>query len=136
MKNLLLRACGLVLAILGLATQSPAEETNIVRRVSVDECEKLAREKGRQILDVRTEKEFAAGHIAGATNIDFNSPDFAAKAATLDKTKIYLVHCAAGGRSARACEKLKGMGFQSLIDLPAGFRGWEKAGKPVEKKAP
>jgi rhodanese-related sulfurtransferase len=136
MKKVLWQSCGLMLAVFGLVLNAPADETNIVRRVSVDEFEKLSREKDRQILDVRTEREFAAGHITGATNIDFNAPDFAAKIAAFDKTKVYLVHCAAGGRSARACEKMKGMGFRSLVDLPAGFHGWEKAGKPVEKKAP
>jgi rhodanese-related sulfurtransferase len=43
------------------------------------------------------------------------------------------VHCATGRRSALACEKMKRAGFQTLIEMPAGIRGWEKAGKPVEK---
>lgn len=133
MKRIWLGICGLALAACGLLTGTAAAETNAVRRVSVDEFEKLWQAKTNVVLDVRTEKEFAGGHISGAKNLDINSADFDEKLARLDKTKIYLVHCAAGSRSARACEKMKRAGFQSLADLSSGFRGWEKAGKPVEK---
>ena len=125
--------CGLALTIGGLSLNAALGETNAVRRVSVDEFERLWQAKTNVVLDVRTEKEFAAGHIPGATNFNLNSADFDEKLAKLDKTKSYLVHCAAGGRSARASEKMKRAGFQSVTDLPAGFRGWETAGKPVEK---
>jgi phage shock protein E len=132
-KRISLKICGLALATCVLALGAAAGETNSVRRVSVDEFEKLWQAKTNVVLDVRTEKEFTGGHIPGAKNLDINSADFDEKLARLDKKKIYLVHCAAGGRSARACEKMKRAGFQSLADLPGGFRGWEKAGKPVEK---
>ncbi len=127
------RTCSVALAACVLALNAAAGETNGVRRVSLDEFEKLWQAKTNVVLDVRTAKEFTAGHIPGATNLDVNAADFEEKLAKLDKTKVYLVHCAAGGRSARACEKMKHVGFQSLTDLPDGFRGWEKAGKPVEK---
>ena len=110
-----------------------AGETNTVRRVSVDEFEKLAQSKTNVVLDVRTQKEFDAGHIAGAKHLDFNSPDFDKELGRLDKNKVYLVHCASGRRSTLACEKMQRAGFQALIEMSAGFRGWEKAGKPVEK---
>ncbi len=106
--------------------------SGVVRRVGVDEFEKLWKDK-HPVLDVRTKKEFEAGHIPGAVNLDVNSPDFASKLSALDKQKTYLVHCAAGVRSARACEKMSGLGFQHLVDLAPGFRAWEKAGKKVEK---
>ena len=59
--------------------------------------------------------------------------DFEAKAAALDKGKTYLVHCASGIRSVRACEKLEKLDFPSLYNLPGGFKAWVKAGEPVEK---
>jgi rhodanese-related sulfurtransferase len=104
-----------------------------VKRVGVEEFDKLRADKSNVVLDVRTEKEFKEGHIPGAVHIDINSPDFDEKVGKLDKSKTYLVHCAAGGRSARACKKLEGVGFKELYDLAPGFRGWEKAGKVVEK---
>lgn len=110
-----------------------AKATTKVKRVDVEEFDKLRGDKQNVVLDVRTEREFKAGHIPGAVNIDANGADFEEKVAKLDKNKTYLVHCAAGGRSARACKKLEGMGFKELYDLAPGFNGWQKAGKPTEK---
>jgi len=104
-----------------------------VRKVQVEEFEKLWQNKSNIVLDVRTRKEFDAGHIPGATNLDVNQPGFDQKVSALDKDKVYLVHCAAGVRSARACEKLRNLRFQHLVDLAPGFKEWEKAGKKVEK---
>jgi rhodanese-related sulfurtransferase len=104
-----------------------------VKNVGVEEFDKLRAEKNAVVLDVRTEKEFKAGHIAGAVNLDYNSPDFAKKAGDLDKSKTYLVHCAGGVRSAKACTLMDKLAFTNLVNLETGFKGWEKAGKPVEK---
>ena len=111
----------------------PATKAALVRRVNVDEFEKLWQDKKNIVLDVRTKKEFENGHIPGAMNLDVNGPDFDQKVAALEKDKVYLVHCAAGVRSARACDKMSRMGFLHLVDLAPGFRGWEKGGKQVEK---
>ncbi len=110
-----------------------AEKRAAVKRVDVEEFDKLRADKKNVVLDVRTQKEFKEGHIPGAVNIDVRAADFAEKMAALDKNKTYLVHCAAGGRSANACKKMEGAGFKELYDLAPGFKGWEKAGKPVEK---
>ena len=109
------------------------EKKPVVKRVDAEEFDKLRADRKNVVLDVRTEAEFKAGHIPGATNIDVNGPDFAGKVARLDKSKTYLVHCAAGRRSAQACGKLEAVGFTNLFDLAPGFKGWEKAGKAVEK---
>ena len=85
------------------------------------------------VLDVRSPEEFKEGHIKGAVNIDFNGKDFAAAAAKLDKDATVVVHCQAGGRSARSLPKLKELGFKKLVHLDGGFGGWEAAGLPVEK---
>jgi rhodanese-related sulfurtransferase len=104
-----------------------------VKIVGVEEFDKLRANKTNVVLDVRSSVEFKAGHIPGAMNIDVNSPEFDKKVGELDKNKTYLVHCAAGTRSARACKKLERIGFKNLFDLHPGFNGWEEAGKPVEK---
>jgi len=103
------------------------------KNVAVEEFDKLRGDKQRQVLDVRTASEFAAGHIPGAINVDVNGPDFEKKVAALDKDKTYLVNCAAGVRSAKACGKMSQLNFTSLYNLEGGFKAWEKAGKAVEK---
>ena len=103
------------------------------KNLSVEEFAHMADDKQNVILDVRTPEEFQAGHIRGAVNLDVSASDFQAKAVLLDRSKIYLVHCASGVRSARACDKLNQLDFPNLYNLPGGFRAWAKAGKPVEK---
>jgi rhodanese-related sulfurtransferase/type 1 glutamine amidotransferase len=115
------------------AAARSAAPAAVNKRIGVDEFEKLWRDKKNVVLDVRTAEEFADGHLPGAINIDVNDSGFAKKAAALDKSKTYLVHCAAGVRSAKACGKLAPLGFTSLYDLAPGFKGWEQAGKPTVK---
>jgi rhodanese-related sulfurtransferase/thioredoxin-related protein len=107
--------------------------TAAYKNLSVEEFARMVDDKQNVILDVRTPEEFQAGHIPGAVNLDVSASDFQTKAALLDRSKIYLVHCASGVRSARACDKLNHLDFPNLYNLPGGFRAWVKAGKPVEK---
>ncbi len=85
------------------------------------------------VLDVRTPREFAGGHIAGATNLDYNSDRFPVELGKFDRRKTYLVHCAAGGRSTKSLEVFKKLGFSKVVHLDGGFSAWEAAGKPVAK---
>ena len=99
--------------------------------LDVEEFADMVGDKANMILDVRTAKEFNTGHIPGAINMDVNSPDFLGRAAALNKNKVYLVHCASGVRSMRACEELAALGFPQLYNLSGGMRAWLKAKKPV-----
>jgi protein disulfide-isomerase len=103
------------------------------KNLGLEEFAKMSADKQNVILDVRTAREFQAGHIQGAVNLDVTATDFEAKAVALDKNKVYLVHCASGIRSVKACEKLARLDFPSLYNLPGGFKAWVRAGKPVEK---
>ena len=105
-----------------------------VRNVGVEEFDKLRANRNHVVLDVRTPEEFAKGHIPGAINLDYKAADFEKKVAELDKSKTYLVHCAGGVRSAKACVILDKSAFAHVVNLEPGFKAWENAGKPVEKK--
>lgn len=102
-------------------------------RIGVALFEKMLKEKNIQLLDVRTPSEFKASHISDTKWIDWFSPSFKNKIKELDKEKIYLVYCAGGVRSARACEMMSDMGFKYTVDLAPGFSGWKAAGKAIEK---
>src|SRR5882672_4565284 len=119
-----MKLLGLVVMLLMLGADAakkpdtaPATRPAGRRDVGVEEFEKLWKEKKGVVLDVRTAKEYQLGHIPGAVNIDVNAADFEKKMAELDKAKTYLVHCASGVRSVRACEKMNRMDFKELINL-------------------
>ena len=105
-----------------------------VINVGVEEFDRLRTKANTVVLDVRTPDEFNNGHIPGAINLDYQAPDFKKKVAGLDKTKTYLVHCAGGVRSAKACIVMDQNSFHHLVNLEPGFKAWEKAGKPVANK--
>ena len=143
MTKLILCSAGFLVAL--LAVQASAAESkksgdaseSAVNKgytdINVEQFDKLRANTNTIVLDVRTPEEYSAGHIRGAKNIDVNSPDFEKQVGQLDKSKSYLVHCAAGSRSARACGKLSKLNFTNCYNLLGGMRAWEKAGKPVEK---
>ncbi len=110
--------------------ESAMELTNIGAKTA---AKLLAQDKDIIILDIRTPAEFASGHIDGAINIDFKSPDFATKIDALDKTKQYMVHCRSGGRSGRSLPLFQQKGFKHIIHMKDGIIGWNKAGLPLIK---
>lgn len=121
----------LILAITLLTTLAHADE---VKHVKSKEAADLIAKGNIIVLDVRTADEYSEGHIEGAQNIDFlDDAKFKTEAAKLDKTKTYLVHCQAGGRSTKSLEPLKALGFEHLIHLDDGFGGWKDANLPIKK---
>lgn len=107
-----------------------AVEKAAVKNISVDAAETaIAKEKEVVVLDVRTPKEVAAGHIEGSKAINFYDADFKEQVAKLDKSKSYVVFCAVGGRSAKACAQMVDLGFKDVRNVEGGMKAWEKAGK-------
>jgi len=105
-------------------------------------------------IDVRTEREFAAGHPAGAVNIPVAfpdpargmvmNPDFVKVVAThFPKEKKIVVGCQAGPRSNAAAGLLQQAGYQDVANMVGGFGGmrdpsgnvvapgWAASGLPV-----
>jgi rhodanese-related sulfurtransferase len=126
--------CLLVPAARVSAKEDPKPPIAAVHKdVNPDEFEKLAREPETVVLDVRSPKEYEAGHVKNAVLVNFNAKDFDEQIKKLDKSKTYAVYCAVGGRSAKACDKLDVLTFAKVYNLTGGIKAWEKAGKPVEK---
>ncbi len=71
---------------------------------------------GALLVDVRSEGEFAGGHIDGALNIPVNQ--LKARVAELgDKARPVVLYCASGMRSGGAARSLRAMGFTAVHDL-------------------
>ncbi len=115
------------------AAEAPKDSDTRVKHVDPKEAQKLIDAKKVIVLDVRTPGEFKSAHIAGATNIDFQGPDFESRITRLDTNKVYLVHCASGGRSTHCLPVLQKHNFQFLFHLDGGLKAWQKAELPVEK---
>ena len=82
-----------------------------------------------QLLDVRTQAEYDAGHLTGAIQMDWFADDFDSQTRRLDKEKIIYVYCKLGGRSAKAQDRLKSLGFTHVVNLEGGYDAWSAAHK-------
>lgn len=99
------------------------------RSVDVNEFARIIQDTAVFQLDVRTEKEFAEGHIEGSICIDVTRADFMEKVATkLPKDKTIALYCRSGRRSKKAAELLSDAGYK-VVELNTGYLGWVNAGK-------
>ena len=71
---------------------------------------------GSFLLDVRTEAEYARGHIAGSKNVPLQTLEAVAEV-VYNKTALLYVYCQSGVRSAKAVEQLRKMGYSNVIDI-------------------
>ena len=85
------------------------------------------------ILDVREDKEYAAGHIPKAKHIPLGNLNSRIKELDKYKNKPILVNCRSGQRSTRACGILKKAGFETVFNLSGGITAWERANLPIDK---
>ncbi len=67
---------------------------------------------GGIIVDVRGRDEFMKGHIPMAINIPIE--DIKAGNVSLPKSKVILVYCESGGRSAMAARELASRGYKVI----------------------
>ena len=84
----------------------------------------LDQKKGMVLLDVRTDKEYAAGHIPGAVHVPLS--EIGEKIKKLKKDKEIVVFCQNGNRSIWAIKRLMGMGYTNLVNLKGGFNAWKR----------
>jgi len=104
-------------------TRDMIEEGRLWQDIDSTGAQALIAKGGLCILDVRTPGETRSGIIPGALLIPVDELEARAKELPRD-SRPKLIYCAAGGRSAAACEYLSQQGFESLYNLEGGFSAW------------
>lgn len=106
-----------------------------VREITPQEAhDLLSKEPGCVYIDVRTVREFVAGHPAGAVNVPIAFPDPArgmvmneefvkVVESHFSKEKKIIVGCQAGPRSDAAARVLTRAGYQDVSNMVGGFGG-------------
>jgi hydroxyacylglutathione hydrolase len=82
------------------------------------------------VLDVRSDAEWASGHLAGAHHAPL--PHLGERLSELPRDRPLVVHCEGGYRSAIAASLLAREGFDNVLDLVGGFKAWQASKLPVE----
>jgi rhodanese-related sulfurtransferase len=112
--TILLLALGVLQLEAQVVTISPAEATVQLKK------------KRTVVLDVRTQQEYAEGHLPGAVNIDvLDSANFVKQIQTLKKRKQYVVYCRSGKRSLKASEILINNKFKHIYNMEGGIQSWK-----------
>lgn len=113
-----------------------ARKVPVIHTVNTGDAEKLIRDVGAYLLDVRTPQEFAEGHIPGATLIPVNELAHRLRELPQDKTQPILVYCRSGSRSSRAAQLLYQSGRKDVYNLSGGIQAWAQAQKPIQIPTP
>jgi rhodanese-related sulfurtransferase len=88
--------------------------------------------EGAQLIDVRTEGEFATGHVPGAVNVPLGFGLDDPRIQSLDAEAPVYVICQSGGRSARAADQLVSGGF-SAVNVKGGTGAWQASSREIAK---
>ena len=84
---------------------------------------------GAQLVDVRADHEWEAGHLPGAVHIAL--PDLAARVGEIDKDRPVIFYCRSDNRSDMAAAALAEAGYDTA-KLAEGATGWEEEGLDLE----
>jgi molybdopterin/thiamine biosynthesis adenylyltransferase/rhodanese-related sulfurtransferase len=108
------------------------DQARPVREVTAAEAVALARD-GYRVIDVREQSEWDAGHVAGATLLPLGEVAQRIDAVAPDRDAPLLLHCAVGGRSARAAARLAEMGYTNVVNMKAPIGQWKEQGGTWEE---
>ena len=104
-----------------------------IREVTVADVKaKLARKDDFELVDVREDGEWAAGHIKGARHIGRGVLERDVEKAIPDTKREIVLYCGGGFRSALAAESLGKMGYPNVASMDGGWRDWKQSGGPTE----
>ena len=107
----LLAACG--------ASSKPS-----YRQITADEAAQMMQEETDCVLlDVRTQEEYASGHIPGAICIPNETIGSEEIPELPDKDQLILVYCRSGNRSKQASQKLAEQDYTNVVEF-GGINGW------------
>ena len=124
MKSLLIPF--LLVCFASMPSYSLAQASEVVTTIQHEDM-KAALSETIQLLDVRTEAEFKAGHIQGAVNVDaMQANKIESYAENLDKNKAVYLYCHSGGRSRAVSLRLKSLGFTKIYDYSGGYSEWSR----------
>lgn len=110
----------------------PQQDGTTAKRLTPTEYKQQATTQQGVVIDVRTQEEFASGHLQGAEHADLLNGDFAKSIESLDKDKTYYLYCKTGNRSGKAAKLMQDAGFKNVFNI-GGYEELKSAGLPTKE---
>jgi len=104
----------------------PVSQTH---QITAEELHSRLLARGVQVLDVRRQPEWDAGHIKNATWWPLDN--FRVSPPEIDREAPLAVHCKSGYRSIIASSLLERAGFHHVLNVVGGFDAWQQAKLPA-----
>lgn len=120
MKACLMYTILCALPALLLSCTDAHDRTNL-KDLKPQQFQSFVQSRQGTLLDVRTPKEYAEGHITQSENIDYKDSNFELALENLDKNEPYFVYCKSGVRSSKAGETMQELGFTQVYLLDGGI---------------
>jgi rhodanese-related sulfurtransferase len=99
-----------------------------IREIDSNQLEEVMK-SGVQLIDVRTEAEYAQAKIQGSTHIPLHLLPL--KLQDLKDGQPVVFYCRSGARSAQACAWLMSQGIENVYNLAGGIMAWARDGKSL-----
>ena len=99
-----------------VATKSPGEVEQLLQQ-------------GAQLVDVRADHEWDAGHIDGAVHIEL--AELQERAGEVDRDRPVVFYCRGDNRSDMAAAAFAADGYEATA-MTGGIQAWADAGLPLE----
>jgi rhodanese-related sulfurtransferase len=103
-----------------------------VRDISQDELLESP-PPGAVILDVRTDEEFARGHVPNAILIPHDQLANRLSELGSNTDAPIVVYCESGKRAGMAGETLLAAGYTNVLHLDGDMRGWREHDRPTAR---
>ena len=124
MKNTIVLIAGAALLLLLAGCGAGEKSGGGYRQISMEEAAAmLEQETDYILLDVRTQAEYAQGHIPGAICVPNETIGDQEIPELPDKEQLILVYCRSGNRSKQASEKLVKLGYTNIVEF-GGILSW------------
>ena len=93
--------------------------------------ERLEKNRGSRLVDVREDDEWREGHVKGAVHLGKGVIERDVQRIFPDKDIELHLYCGGGFRSAMAADNLQKMGYKNVYSIDGGYKAFKAEGADI-----
>lgn len=127
----LIKYCAIGLLALSLSGCNAEPKVSLIDQNTL--VERIQSANAPVVIDVRPEKDYAKGHVLGATNIPYSHLVKFLTEVPADKDQEIVLYCENGVFADKAIDLLHKGGWRKLYHLEGNMIEWRNAGLPTSR---